>query len=228
VSIDSKRSGDDNKRSGEHHEFRRYRQVLTSLYLVIAAAGVALLAASVVKELFFRRPAVEPPPTAIAADDPTPSELLECHGLVQDLLIKLGRETCELLALPPSGSRSELPARWEEFSRAWHDEWDVANARCRFSELADTNLGVAYDRLAQVHGDLQTMRHKYQSLVVRFEDEQAAELVRMRLALDRSRAAFEGEAQRTTRSRAPTPTSLGQPPGREPTSPAPPDPARLR
>ena len=178
-----------------------------------------MLAGSVVKELFFRRPAVELPPSAIVADDPTPSQLLECHGLVLGLLSKLGRETCELLALPPSGSRSELPARWEKFSRAWHDEWDDANARCRFSELADTNLGVAYDRLAQVHGDLQTMRHKYQSLVVRFDDEQAAELARMRRALDLSRTAFEDKAHRAS-PRAPALLI----PSRtlEPTSPPPP------
>ncbi len=216
MSLDSKRSGE----FPELSEFRRYRQVLTALYLVFAAAGVLLLAGSVVKELFFRRPAVELPPSAIAADDPTPSELLECHGLVLDLLSKLGRETCELLALPPSGSRSELPARWEKFSRAWHDEWDVTNARCRFSELADTNLGVAYDRLAQVHGDLQTMRHKYQSLVVRFDDEQAAELARMRRALDLSRAAFEDKAHKARRPGAPA--LLIPPRTGEPTSPPPP------
>jgi hypothetical protein len=215
VSLDSKRSGE----FPELSEFRRYRQVLTALYLVFAAAGVLLLAGSVVKELFFRRPAVELPLSAIVADDPTPSQLLECHGLVLGLLSKLGRETCELLALPPSGSRSELPARWEKFSRAWHDEWDDANARCRFSELADTTLGVAYDRLAQVHGDLQTMRHKYQSLVVRFDDEQAAELARMRRALDLSRTAFEDKAHRAS-PRAPALLI----PSRtvEPTSPPPP------
>src|SRR5574339_30946 len=48
-----------------------------------------------------------------------------------------------------------------DFSRVWLDEWDVANARCRFSELADTQMGVAYDRLAEVHGELKTVRLKY-------------------------------------------------------------------
>jgi hypothetical protein len=197
------------------------------LYLVIAAAGFALIAGSVFGELFFRRPPVKlPRASAISADEPDPRELLECHRRVLGLLTKLGHKTCELLALPPSGSRSELPARWEEFSRAWRGEWDVANARCRFSELADTNLGVAYDRLAQVHGDLQTMRHKYQSLVVRFDDEQAAELARMRRALDLSRAAFEDEVRKTTRSGAPL---VQEPaPAGEPTSPTAPDPARLQ
>lgn len=197
------------------------------MYLVIAAAGFALIAGSVFGELFFRRPSVElPRSSAISADEPDPRELLECHRRVLGLLTKLGHETCELLALPPSGSRSELPARWEEFSRSWRAEWDDANARCRFSELADTNLGVAYDRIAQVHGDLQPMWHKYQSLVIRFDDEQAAELVRMRRALDLSRAAFEDEVRKTEPSGAPL-VPEPAPPG-EPTSPAAPDPARLR
>lgn len=181
----------DNKKS---NEFWRYRQVLTALYLGTATAGFALLAASVVKELFFRRPAVELPPSGLSVENPDPALLLECHGRVEELLDQLGQKTCELLALPPSGDRSELPARWEDFSRVWLDEWDVANARCRFSELADTQMGVAYDRLAEVHGELKTVRLKYQSLLVRFDDEQAAELARMRRALDLSRAALEEKA----------------------------------
>jgi hypothetical protein len=216
----------ESKRTGEFSEFRRYRQVLTALYLVTAVAGFALIAGSVFRELLFRRPAVKPPVSAISGDDP--GELLECNRRVLDLLTKLGHETCELLALPPSGSRDELPARWEEFSRAWRHEWDEANARCRFSELADTNLGVAYDRLAQVHGDLQTMRHKYQSLVVRFDDEQAAELARMRRALDLSRAAFEEEARKAGRPTHSGPVLPGAPAIGEPTPSAAPEPDRLQ
>jgi len=174
------------------------------VYLGTAAAIFALLSASVIKELFFRRPAVETPRSGLSAR-PTPAELLDCHRGVLDLLSRLGTRTCELLALPPSGAQDEILASWEDFSRAWRDEWDVVDARCRFSELADTEMGVAYDRLAQVHGDLPNMRLKYQSLLVRFDDEQAAELARMRRALDLSREALEREAA---------------PPGKvEPTSP---------
>jgi hypothetical protein len=186
------------------------------VYLVTALAGFALLSASIVKELFFRRPAVELPRSALSADDPAPEDLLECQNSVLGLLTQLGNKTCELLALPPSGDRSELPARWEDFSRAWRDEWDVTDARCRFSELADTQkgaaMGVAYDRLAQVHGNLPTMRLKYQSLLVRFDDEQAAELARMRRALDLSREALVAEVPPSRPSPAPDQV--------EPTSPA--------
>lgn len=168
------------------NEFRRYRQVLTGVYLTLAGSIALLLTASVVKELFFRR-AQAAVASSVSRERPEPAELLECHRMVLGLLTSLGTETSELLALPPAGDRGELASRWEDFSRAWRDEWDVAEARCRFSELAETNMGVAFDRLAKVHGDLPSMRLKYQSLLVRFDEEQAAELARMRRALDQSR-----------------------------------------
>jgi hypothetical protein len=209
VSLDSKRT----------NEFRRYRQVLTALYLGTATAGSVLLAGSVVKELFFRRPAVELPASAISVDDPDPVQLLDCEQRVEHLLSLLGSETCELLA-PPTSERSELPARWEDFSRAWRDEWDVVDARCRFSELADTKMGAAYDRLAKVHGDLQAMRLKYQSLLGRFDDEQAAELAQMRRALDLSRTVFEEKARSAGSRRPPSPSQIRPGTGVEPTPPA--------
>lgn len=207
----------DNKRS---NEFRRYRQVLTGLYLATAAAGFALLGASVAKELFFHHPAVELPRTSLSASNPDPVELLQCQRRVETLLEKLEHETCALLAAPPSGDRSKLSARWEDFSRTWRDEWDVADARCRFSELGGTKLGVAYDRLAQVMSDLPTMRLKYQSLLVRFDDEQAAELARMRRALDQSRATFEQQAQEQGRTAPAAPGPRAKAPLVEPTPPA--------
>jgi hypothetical protein len=210
VSLDSKRS----------NEFRRYRQALTVIYLGTAAFGFALLTASVFKELFFRRPAVELPQSALTVDDPDPEVLLDCHRRVLELLNQLGTETCELLSsVVPSGDRSEVSARWREFSRAWRDEWDVVNAQCRFSELAETRMGVAYDRLAQVHDDLRPMWLKYQSLLVRFDDEQAAELARMRRALDLSRNAFEKKAEGRSADRPSTPAPATRVEPTPPTAP---------
>lgn len=187
-------------------EFRRYRQVLAGCYLVLAASVVLLLTASVVEELFFHRPQTKlsfasgqahAPESPLSLDEPDPRELLECHGIVLNLLTTLGKETARLLALPPRGDRGELASLWEDFSRAWRDEWDVAEARCRFSELAETKLGVAYDRLAKVHGDLPSIRLKYESLLVSFDEELAAELAGMRRALDSSRSAFWSMARKS-------------------------------
>jgi hypothetical protein len=178
------------------NEFRRYRQILTGSYLVVAASVVLLLTVSVIKELFFRGSPVTATGAAISVERPDPKELLECHGIVLNLLTTLGKETAELLSAPARGDHGELTSRrWEEFSRAWRDEWDVAEARCRFSELAGTKLGVAFDRLANVHGELPSMRLKYESLLVRFDEEQAAELARMRRALDLARSALEPMAR---------------------------------
>jgi hypothetical protein len=186
------------------NEFRRYRQILTGSYLVVAASVVLLLTASVIKELFFRHSpmtaswssASRVSASRISVDQPDPEELQKCHGLVLNLLTALGKETAELISAPQRGDHGELTSRrWEDFSRAWTDEWDVAEARCRFSELAGTKLGVAFDRLANVHGELPSMRLKYESLLVRFDEEQAAELARMRRALDLSQSAFASMAR---------------------------------
>jgi hypothetical protein len=186
VSIDTNRSG----------EFRHYRRVLTAIYLGTVTAGFLLLAASIAKELLFRRPATDAPRATADRAEPSPEEILRCHAQVLSLLTRLGEKTCELMAVPPvKGDRGELASSWEDFSRSWHHEWDVIDARCQFSELKDAKLGVAHDRLAQVHGDLPTMRLRYQSLLVRFDDEQAAELARMRRALDLAEEALEQRAR---------------------------------
>lgn len=182
--------------SNQSGEFRHYRRALAVIYVGTVTAGFLLLAASIARDLLFRSPAVDTPRGALDELDPDPDELLRCHAQVGSLLTRLGRTTCELMTAPAAqGKRGELASDWEDFSRAWRDDWDVINARCRFSELADTKLGVAYDRLAQVHGNLPTMRLKYQSLLVRFDDEQAAELARMRRALDLAEEALRQRAR---------------------------------
>ncbi len=172
-------------------EFRRYRQILAGSYVVLAASVVLLLTASVVEEIFFHRPQADLPRTALSIEKPDPQELLVCHGVVLNLLTTLGTESARLLSLPPRGDRGELASLWEDFSRTWRDDWDVAEARCRFSELAETQLGVAFDRLAEVHGALPSIRLKYESLLVSFDEELAADLAGMRRALDSSHSAFE-------------------------------------
>jgi hypothetical protein len=110
------------------------------------------------------------------------------------LYTALGDQVAALLSDPPHGDRGQPGAGWEAFSREWMRRWDEVDARCRFTELADTDLGVAYDRMARVHGDLPAMRLKYQTLLVRFDDEQAAELDRMRRALNLSREVLQERA----------------------------------
>lgn len=174
-------------------EFKRYRQVLVGLYVSAAGAGFLLLAASVTSELLFRKPVISLPKSAIVANNPNPRDLLECNELVLEQLTNLSAMSNELIARPlgpRSNAREDLASDWKNFSTQWRDQWDVIDARCRFSELAGTTMGVAYDRMAQVHESLPAMRLKYNSLLARFDKEQAAELTEMRRALDTSHRAI--------------------------------------
>ncbi len=173
------------------NEFRRYRQVLAAIYATTIAAGCVLLAGSVVEQLFFRP--VRQLDGHLSADDPSPADLLRCQHDVQDLQSQLARTVAQLLVSPTLGKPDELGRHWEEFSRAWDERWQQVNAWCRFEEVADSKLSGAYHRMARVHADLQPMHLKYQSLLVRFEEEQAAQLAEMRRVLDEARQAFAAE-----------------------------------
>jgi len=180
------------------NEFRRYRQFLTGLYLAAAACGVMLLVISVVFQLATR---IEPEPSnvQISLSQPASGQLLHCHNKVSELYQELGKTTAQLVVQPANGKRPQIGAQWQEFSRNWKKDWKQADHICRFSEALKTHRGVAYGRLARVHHDLPTMHLKYQSLLIQFDKQQAAELVRMRRALDRSRTALVEAANREAR-----------------------------
>ncbi|MCG8422850.1 MAG: hypothetical protein MJE77_33480 [Proteobacteria bacterium] len=170
--------------SEKANEFKRYRQILAALYIGTITAGFLLLAASVVNELFFR-PAPTPNGPVLSGDDPDNEALMHCHRSVAGLYDELGGIAAQLLALP--GQSQKLTPHWMAFSERWMRQWDRVAVQCRFSELADTHMGEAYDRMARVHRELPTIRLKYQSLLVRFDEQQAADLSRAKRDLDRSR-----------------------------------------
>ncbi len=172
--------------SEKPNEFKRYRQTLKALYLAAVGAGVLLLAASVLMELYFR-PVVKLPGPILSAANPDPENLLRCHDDVVSLYEDLAGVPIRLLSLPLEHKRDEVLPRWEEFSKAWLARWERVNAWCRFSELADSHLGEAYNRMAEIHGDLYTMRLKYHSLLIRFDGELAGELARLKSGLESSR-----------------------------------------
>ena len=193
------------------NEFRRHRQVLTAIYLLAAAAGFLLLTASVAKQIFFRKSTVQVSSSSVVPDNPGPRELIECHDLVLEQFTQLSNKTSELLARPlrgageyatknvqaltrtPSERRDAWRSDWKNFSTQWRDQWDLIDARCRFTELAETKLGAAYDQMAQVHEALPAMRLKYNRLIADFDKEQADELRQMRQMLSDSRNTFNGQ-----------------------------------
>tara|TARA_R110002096_G_scaffold77896_1_gene183125 strand:+ start:21676 stop:22254 length:579 start_codon:yes stop_codon:yes gene_type:complete len=187
-----------------------------------ALVAFLLLTASVVKHLFFRTPAVGLPESSIVTDNPDPRDLLECNTLVLEQLTNLSAKTNTLLNQPVAGEpandrqkssrRGDLASDWKRFSNQWRDEWDVVNARCRFSELAETTMGAAYDRMAHVHEALPAMRLRYNSLLAEFDNEQADELFEMRRALDESRESIQRRIERHAPNEphaSPAPVSSG-------------------
>ncbi len=195
------------------NEFRRHRQVLAAIYLLAASAGFILLTASVMKQIFFRKSTVQLSSSSVVPDNPGPRELLECHDLVLEQFTHLSTITSELFARPlrgasendatnaqvlagsPSERRAAWRSDWKNYSTQWRDQWDHIDARCRFTELAVTNLGAAYDRMALVHEALPAMRLKYNRLIADFDKEQADELRQMRQMLSDSRNTFTSQLE---------------------------------
>lgn len=173
-------------------EFKRYQQALAAVYIGTIGAGALLLAASVVKGLFFR-PVVQPQVPTLVAGAPDPIDLSRCHEEVTRLHGDLERIAVERLTAPARGRPPDTAPPWESFERKWLQRWEEVNGWCRFSELAAPGWGQAHDLLANVHSDLLAIRLKYQSLLVQFDKELAAELADMHRALDRSRKLIAGD-----------------------------------
>ena len=166
-------------------EFLRYRQALSSAYLLVVSLGVLLLSSSVVHALFIHDEPVQLKGAVLSADRPDPDALLRCNDDVSGLLEGI----VDMAGQVARGERTV--EHWETFSRRWLSDWNELNVRCRFSELAEHDMGQAYDHMALVHADLPAMRLKYQALLVRFDGEQAEQLTKMRAALRLSREELE-------------------------------------
>lgn len=127
---------------------------------------------------------------ALSTEEPHPTghpeDLVRCHRDVTALYDDLGRQAARLIE--PADDAAEIMPRWQAFSDSWMKRWHETATWCRFSELAGSHMGEVYDRMAQVHGELPTMRLHYQSLLVRFHDSQAAGLSQMKRDLQRSHA----------------------------------------
>ena len=167
-----------------------FARSLRHVYLALAAIATLYITASVVKALWFSGPRAALVEARLQTPKPDSKALLRCNDDVDALLQKLGTTSGQLIAEPtrnPLPKGSVLAARWDAFSRDWLNRWELTDLRCRFSELEGMRLGVAYDRMARVHGDLLAMRLRYESLIRHFDDEQADELADMRRALDASR-----------------------------------------
>jgi hypothetical protein len=121
--------------------------------------------------------------------------MLECNRQVRELLDGLVREAAHLEVAPLSTDIEDPAAEWDREGKGWEARWRAADARCRFSQLADQGLGTAYDRMAWVHRSLPRTRLKFTERMARFSDDLAEEVGEMRRALDKSQAALPAAGQ---------------------------------
>ncbi len=142
-----------------------------------------LIVTSVVYDLFWRRAPHRP--------TPPPADLLECNRDVRRLLEGLGETTAQLQLDAVKGDARDLGGRWEDFAKEWQQNWDLVDERCRFDELAGTPQPLAYERMAQVHRKLVTIKLDYREMMADFDEGIARELNHAREALDKSRADLE-------------------------------------
>jgi len=171
-------------------------RTVKTVVLSAAVVGAVVVTASVIAGLWFPTRARA---AAAVSNQPSSEELLRCNRDVSELLEDLAANAARLVTAPDDpGSPATVSTRWTQFSRQWQERWHDVDARCRFSELAGTRLGVGYDRMARVHDTLQETHLRYDSLIRRFDNEQADELSSMRRALTKSRGALsrtEGASQ---------------------------------
>jgi hypothetical protein len=162
-------------------KLQRYRWVVLAVVGIPTALFAILVSASIVIELFATRAGAAPA-------RPGAAEQLACNEAVRELLDRLVREAARMEMVPLDGKVEDLAKAWDGFSVAWDDDWRAAERRCGFDELAESGLGVAFDRVARVHGSLPATKLKYAEQMARFTQDLAAEVAEMRSALDKSHA----------------------------------------
>ncbi len=180
------------KKSFTQNELRPYRQTMYVLYGIVTAVGFIWIAASVLLDTF-ARPRSPTDPSALSSAEGPPLDRAVCAERVRSLLFGLGDTTHQLLDLPHKERKPQISKSWESFQAKWQLEWQDVRTRCGFDRQAPSG-SVAQSRMAQVHRDLPAMQHKYESLLARFEEQQAAELARMHTALDQTETALRQRA----------------------------------
>ena len=178
--------------------------------MVLVTGLILLLIASVLGGLLLPRSRTAVVPEFAVEDLNSKEGLTKCHQDVTELYSSLGSKTSDLLATPlKEGAYSRISQDWKRFTTRWTRKWTEVDARCRFQEASDLKLGATFDRIALVHAGLPSMKLKYQTLLRHYEDEQAAELARMRKALDLSARALRSPPENAPVERPPAQQTPG-------------------
>lgn len=164
-------------------EFRSYRVTLGAIALGVTVTATLWLGSSVAYALF-----VHPrPATGTTSGTGTP-DVARCEQEVEGLLDDLQRLAGAAVAGAPA--EAGRPSPRQELAEGWPRRWRDVGATCRFVELRDRGLGVAFDHTAWVHAELEGLHQGYATLLESYIVRQQPRVDELRRALEATRRAL--------------------------------------
>jgi hypothetical protein len=189
-------------------EFRRYRRLVSWLVLGFVSLGSAYLLVSVGVTIYRRRNAV--PAGAPIGAVASAADLESCHEELNDVEQGLERHLENFDRLLDHYDAEEAQ-RWSEDQSFWLGQWRAAGERCTFSAPRPGPLSKEWEELAVIHAELHETEAAYTKELLRFGQNQAPRLDRIRERLEHvgKRLAHRGAADVSNRADSKAPHDSG-------------------
>lgn len=158
-------------------EFRPYRRFVSLFILTFVSLGSVYLLASVGVTIYRRQHAFfsGAPVGAVASA----AEIESCHDELTDVTDGLEKHLENFHRLVAHYDADEAQ-RWAEDQAFWLGQWTAAGARCRFDERRGGKLGKEWEQLGVAHAELRETEASYTKELLRFGQNQAPRLDRIR------------------------------------------------
>jgi hypothetical protein len=162
-------------------EFRRYRRFVSWFVLAFVSVGSAYLLVSVGVTIYRRRNAVVlgAPVGHVASE----ADLESCAEELTEVEQGLERHLENFHDLVAHYDVSEAQ-RWSEDRSFWLGQWRAADQRCHFAQPRAGKHAKDWEQLSVVHADLKDTEALYTKELVRFGQDQAPRLDRIRERLE--------------------------------------------
>lgn len=186
-------------------EFRRYRRFVSWFILSFVSIGSIYLLMSVGVTIYRRRNAV--PAGAPVGMVASASDLESCQQELTDVEQGLERHLDNVPHLVAHYDAAEAQ-RWSEDRTFWLGQWQAADQRCKFAEPRSGPYAKEWEQLGVIHAELRETEATYTKELLRFGQNQAPRLDRIRERLQNVGARLTGSGQDVTdRQRTPTTNS---------------------
>jgi hypothetical protein len=162
-------------------EYRRYRRFVSWFILTFVSLGCAYLLTSVAVTIYRRRNAV--PSGASVGESATAADLLSCQEELTDVAHGLERHLDNFHLV--SHYDADEAQRWASDRRFWLGQWKAADERCHFAATRPGKFTKEWEQLAVIHAELRETEASYSKELLRFGQDQAPRLDRIRERLDR-------------------------------------------